>query len=89
MKPQSANGLPHTQALRLTSTTQPCVRLQSGSESDHAHRHQARRDDRLLLGPGARMAGDFCFPRVSVEARMSFTRLGSLPKSSLTHCLPT
>lgn len=57
---------------RLSSTTQLCGLLHGGSESDHAHRHQAIRDDRLLLGDAPSIGRDVCFSRVSVEAPMSF-----------------
>lgn len=63
------------------------MRLQNGAGFDYAHRHQARRDDRLLLGSGASVAGGFCFSRVSVEARMSFTRLARRSEKQ-THPLP-
>ena len=63
--------------LQQSNTKPLCGRLRKGTGFDHANRHQARRDDGLLLGSGARVAGGFCFPRVSVEARMSFDTTAS------------
>ena len=80
MRPQNARGSRPILAQPRSSTTQLCGLLRKGTGFDHAYRYQARRDDRLLLGSGARLAGDFCFPRVSVEARMSFEQArGALP----------
>lgn len=45
---------------------------QPGKRVTDAYRHQAHGDDRLLLGCPACLCGGDCFPRVSVEARMSF-----------------